>query len=119
MDDQAESVDHLAGYADVEAHQIAGFVVLELVVETGIPATPGLEQIEEVEHDLGQREVVVESHPVGGQVLHVGEAPPLVVAQLHDRSHVLGRHHDGSRYVGLPHLAYRSGVWEVDRIADG
>src|SRR5665254_28921 len=51
--DEAERVDRLSCDEDVETHHRAGLEVLHLVVERRVSLCAGLEQVEEVEHDLG------------------------------------------------------------------
>ena len=79
MYDETEGVHDVPGDADVEPDQISGLVVLQFVVETRISPAAGLEQIEEVQDDLGQRQVVFQLHPVGGEVLQMNEPAPLVI----------------------------------------
>src|SRR5829696_7929992 len=56
--DQREGVDPIAGEQDVELDQIGGAIADRLVVERCVAAAPRLELVEEVEHDLRERQVV-------------------------------------------------------------
>src|SRR5208337_5440023 len=76
---------------DVNLDQVGLMLAGGLVVERGVAAGPGLELVEEVEDDLGQRQRVADFHPVRGQVVHADQGTAPTLAQLHDRADVLGR----------------------------
>ena len=75
----------------------------ELVVERGVAAAEGLQPVEEVEDDLGHRDLVFHDHLVR-EILDALLDAALADAQLHDRPDEFVRHQDARRDVGLPHL---------------
>ena len=92
MDDQRERVDLLAADEDVDADDVARPEAGEVVVEARVAARARLELVVEVEHDLAERQLVGEVHPLLGEVLHVVELAAALVVQLHHRADVLLRH---------------------------
>src|SRR5258708_15131683 len=89
--DLAERVYRLALQQDVDLDQVGLLLAVGLVVQRRVAAGPGLEVVEEVEDDLGQRQHVADLHPVRGQVVHADQRTAPALAQLHDRADVLGR----------------------------
>src|SRR5699024_11504014 len=55
---------------DIDLDQVGRVLTVIGVVEGRISLGPGLELIEEVEDDLGQRQPVADLDAVGGQVVH-------------------------------------------------
>src|SRR5690606_20386712 len=80
MDDHGQGVDAVAVDQQVDAHDVGGPVLLELVVHRGVAARHRLELVEEVEHALGQRHVVGQVH-LPAVVGHVQLYAPLGHAQ--------------------------------------
>ena len=76
--DRREGVDGLAGEEDVDLDEVVGLGPCRLVVEAGVALGPALQHVEEVEHDLGERQLVDELDPVGREVLHLRHAGPAV-----------------------------------------
>src|SRR4051794_6957713 len=66
--DLAERVHRLALQQDVDLDQVGLLLAAGLVVQRGVPAGLGLELVEEVEDDLGERQGVPDLDPVLGQV---------------------------------------------------
>jgi hypothetical protein len=56
--DDGQRIDLVAVDQDVDLHHVGGAVLLELVVHGGVAARDGLQLVEEVQHDLGQRHLV-------------------------------------------------------------
>jgi hypothetical protein len=80
-------------------HELAAAVAEHLVVERGVAAGERLHLVEEVEDDLGERELPVDLDARGVDVAH-----PLVLtaplgAERHDRADVLARDHDPRLHV--------------------
>src|SRR3954451_14387953 len=70
VDDHREGVDRVAGQQDVELDHVRRLHPDRLVVERRVAAGARLQLVEEVEHDLGQRQVVGDLHALGGQEVH-------------------------------------------------
>ncbi len=94
MHDRAEGVDRLTLKKDVDLDQIGGLVTVWLVVERGVSAGLGLQLVEEVEHDLGQRQRVAHLDALLGEVVHPAQGAAPGLAQLHHRTDELARHQD-------------------------
>ena len=89
MDNERERVDYLAVEHDVELDELAGNVVLELVVKGRVAACARLEGVEEVVDYLGERQDVVQIYSVRVDVLHVDKGAASVLTELHDVADVL------------------------------
>src|SRR3954471_6294317 len=89
VDDQRERVDRIAPDEDVDADERTGPKADVVVVEARVAAGARLERVVEVEHDLGERQLVGQVHPVLREVLHVVEATAPLVAELHHGPDVL------------------------------
>src|SRR5256885_402809 len=74
VDDQRERVDRIAPDEDVDADERTGPKADVVVVEARVAAGARLERVVEVEHDLGERQLVGQVHPVLREGLHVVEA---------------------------------------------
>ena len=89
VDDDGERVDRVAVHQDVELHQRRLPVAGQVVVERRVAAGEGLEPVVEVEHDLGERELVGDEHPVRRPVLDRLLDAALLLAQREDAADVL------------------------------
>src|SRR5690606_7347937 len=58
--DHRERIDAIAVDEQVDLDHVGAAILLELVVHRGVAARDGLQTVEEVEHDLGQRDLVGE-----------------------------------------------------------
>ncbi|MNT43474.1 hypothetical protein D3C72_1799480 [compost metagenome] len=99
VDDHGQRVDAVVVDQQVHAHHVGRAVFQEFVVHRGIAARHRLQLVEEVQHDLGQRDLVHQVH-LAAVIAHVDLRAALVVAQRHDRTDVVLRHeqrdlHDG------------------------
>ena len=63
VDDEAQRVHGLAVDQHVELHQVAGPIADVGVVEAGVAARSALEQVVEVDDQLGQRHLEMEDRP--------------------------------------------------------
>ncbi len=118
MDDEREGVHVVAGQQDVELHEVAGAVLGELVVQRGVALGAALELVEEVEDELGQRDVEPHLHRLVRQVVHVGHDAAVLHGQLHHGAGELGRHDDLGGEVGLLDVVDARDVGEVLGAAD-
>ena len=89
--DRAERVDRLAVQQDVDANQVRLLVAPRFVVEARVALRARLQLIEEVEHDLGQRQHVVDLDAFGRDVAHVDHLAAAALARLHHGAEVVGR----------------------------
>ena len=85
----------------VDLGELGAPVAGGLVVEAGVPTGARLQLVEEVEHDLGQRDVVDELDPVLGEVLHLLHLAPARLREVHERADVLRRREHRDRDVRL------------------
>src|SRR6266542_2708620 len=97
MDDDGEGVHRVAVQQDVELDHLR---LEELVVERGVALGDRLELVVEVHDDLGQREVELDVAALA-HVLERLVLAALVLGELVDLAHELGRHEDGAADVGL------------------
>src|SRR4051812_16048163 len=74
--DQGKGVHLVAGEQHVELHQIRWPVLDRLVVQRRIALAPRLELVEEVEHDLGQWQVVLNLYACRREVVDADVLPP-------------------------------------------
>src|SRR5690606_14366468 len=102
--DRAEGVDLLALEQDVHLDEVGHLVARRLVVERRVPARAGLELVEEVEHDLGERQREAQLDAVLREVVHAEHLPAAVVAQAHDGADELARREDRRAHDGLADL---------------
>src|SRR4029453_4348566 len=100
VDDDGERVDRVAVEQDVELDHVRGPELQEVVVEGGIALGDGLQAIVEVDHDLAQREGELVVDPLA-DVLQRLVLAPLVLGELVDLAHELGRHEDRAAHVRL------------------
>ncbi|SII84905.1 Uncharacterised protein [Mycobacteroides abscessus subsp. abscessus] len=110
MDDRGERVDLIAVEEDVDLDEVGAVHAVVGVVEGGVAFRPGLELVEEVEDDLGQRQAVADLDAVRGQVVHALELAAAVLAEFHDRADVVARGEDrrlDHRLADLADLAGR------------
>ena len=82
----------------------AGLEPQELVVERRVAAAHGFQPIEEVEHDLGQRQFELDLHLPAG-ILHSLLLAALLDAELNDRAEILLRHENARENDRLADLA--------------
>ena len=118
MDDGGQGVAHVAVEKEVQSHQIALLVVLQLVVERGVALAARLEGIEEVVDDLVEGQGIKDLHPVLLDIVHVLEDAPVVLTQLHDGPNIVRRGHDTGLHHGLLHIVDLRGVREAGRVVD-
>jgi hypothetical protein len=85
----------------VEPHQVRLAVPGHLVVQRRVAAADRLQLVEEVEHDLAERELPVELHARWCRGTHPLVHPAPVGAQRHDAADVLRRRHDAGLHVRL------------------
>src|SRR5829696_157292 len=97
----AQRIDRVAAEQHVELDEVGRAQADRLVVQRGVSARAGLELVEEVEHDLREREVVGELYALRGEVVHALVRAPAVLAELHDLADVLLRREDRGADVGL------------------
>src|SRR5664280_562872 len=107
--DRAERVNRVAVQEDVDLDKIRLQVAHRLVVERGVALGTGLERVEEVVHDLRERQRVVELDPVRGQVVHAGLNPAAALTQLDQRADVLGGAEDRGLDHRLEHASHLAG----------
>src|SRR5579872_5989946 len=62
MHDQGQRVDRIAVDQHVELDQRSGLKMAEFVVERGVAAARGFQPVEEIEHDLGERQFILQRH---------------------------------------------------------
>ncbi len=119
MHDHRQRVHRVAGEQDVELDEVGRAQPDQLVVERGVAARARLQLVEEVEHDLGERQVVGELHALGREVVHAGVTAAALLAELHHRPDVLLRAEDRRADVGLADLLDPRRVGHVGRVVDG
>ena len=112
MDDDGQRIDLFAIEQDVHLHHVGGAVLLELVVHGGVAARHGLELVEEVQHDLAQRQLVGQ-HDLPAVVGHVQLHATLLVGQCHHRAHIFLRHVQMHRDDGLADLLDTPLLWHL------
>ena len=103
MDHDAERVHGVTVDEHVQLDQRVAAVSRELVVQRAVAAGDGLELVVEVQNDLRERELPVELHARGVEVLHAEILPAPLLPQLHDRADVVGRRGDARLDIGLLH----------------
>ena len=81
MHDQRERVDRVAGQHHVELHEIGLVVADQLVVQGAVAAAARLELVVEVEHDLGEWQVVAQLQALLREVVHVDVRAAAVLAR--------------------------------------
>ncbi len=101
MDDHAEGVHALAVQQDVEPRQVALAVADQVVVEAAGATGQRLQLLVEVEHHLGERQVVSDLDPATIDVMEAAERAAPLVTQLLDAADVLRRAHDPKPHVRL------------------
>ena len=108
----------VAGEQDVELHEVARAVVGELVVQARVALGAALELVEEVQDELGERDVEVHLHGLLGEIDHILRDAAVLDGELHDRTRVLGRHDDLGLEVGLLDALDAGDVGKVLRAAN-
>ena len=89
----------------------------EFVIEGRVAAGRGLEPVEEIEHDLGQRQVVLQRH-LAAEKQHFLLHPALLAAQGQDRAYVIRRHQDIGGDDGFTQLGNAVLGRQLGRIVD-
>ena len=115
--DDGQRVHLLAVQQDVDLHHVGRAVLLELVVHRGVAAAHRLQLVEEVQHDLAQRQLVREHH-LAAVVGHVDLHAALLVGERHDRPDVLLRHVEVHRDDRLADLLDAGLVRHLGRVLD-
>ena len=95
--DGAERVDLFALEQDVDLDQVGDLFAVGLPVQRGVAAGLGLEHVEEVEDDLGQRKPVADLHAFLGEVVHAAHDAAAGLAQFHDGADEFVRRQDRGR----------------------
>ncbi|MPN31040.1 hypothetical protein SDC9_178511 [bioreactor metagenome] len=108
MGDKAQRVHLVPVEEQVHLNQLAGTIVLQLVIQRGVALGASLEGVKKVVDDLPQRHGVVQLHQIGIQVLHILKLPPPVLAQGHDIAHIVGR--GNNRHLGVRFLRLGNGA---------
>ncbi len=125
MDEGGERVGRVAVQQDVQFHEPRRTELRDVVVEGGVALGNGLELVVEVEDHLRQGHVVVQLHPVGGQVVLADEGAPLVHAQFHDGSVEIGLGDDLGADIGFFDMVDEGlrrearGIVDIDHLALG
>ena len=117
MDDHGERIDDLAVHQDIDLHEIALAIAVELVVEAGIAPADGFEPVVEIEHHLVQRQLV-DRH---GAATHIGQLDLLTAtlgAQLQNRAEIFVGHHDRGLDPGLVDALDARHVGIVGRVVE-
>ena len=115
--DHRKRVDFIAVDQHVDLDDVRRAILLELVIHRSVAARDGLQPIEEVEHDLGHRDLVRELN-LPAVVLHVDLVAALLRAQRDDRTHIVLRHvkiHGDDRLANLLDLR---GIGHLRRVLD-
>ena len=100
MHHHREGVHRVARQQDVQLHQRALAIAVQLVVERRVAVGAALELVVEVQDDLGQRQVVDHLLALLDR-LHRDEDPAPVLAERHHRAHAVVGHQDRRADVGL------------------
>lgn len=116
--DHGECVHRVTIQQEVQLDQIALAVLLELVVVAGVTAAAALDGIEEVVDDLAQRQGVVQVHADIIQILHVDEHAALLLAQIHQGTHVIVGGVKVDIHKRLLLLDDVGGVWVAGGVVD-
>src|SRR5438132_3168642 len=110
-------VDALAVDQDVELHDVGSAKLLEFVIERGIAPRHGLQPVEKVHDDLGQRQLV-DQHDLAADVLHVFLYAALLGAQRQHRAHIFLRHENRRGDDRLADLLDARKIRQLGRILD-
>ena len=102
MHDHGEGVADIAVEQEIQLDQIAGHVALQLVIHAGVAAAAALERIEEIKDHFIQRHIVGQLD-AATLVLHILEHAALILAQIHQRAHIILRGVDGDQHKRLAH----------------
>src|SRR5690606_22552120 len=98
--DHGQGVDPVAIDEQVNLHHIGRPVFHELIIHGSVAARYRLEPVEEIQHDLGQRNFVCQVH-LAAVIAHVDLHAALVVAQRHHGPDVFLGHEQGDLDDGL------------------
>src|SRR4030095_7459349 len=100
VNDDRKGIDRLAVHQDIHLDQRRFPVAGHVIVERGIPSGQRLELVVEIEHPLVEGELIGDQHAVRLQVLQLLLDSALVLTELQDATHVLGRRQDHRRDDG-------------------
>ena len=103
----------------VDLDQVAGLLADRFVVERRVALGARLESVEEVEHDLGQRQRVAQLDAVRGQVVHALQRAATGLAELHDRADVVRGRQDRGPYDRLVDFGDLAVAGILARVGDG
>ena len=118
VDNHGERIYRVSVQQDVELHQVVPAVFARGVVEARISAAHGLEAVIEVEHDFGERQVVLEDDLRLVDVFHCLELAALLVAECHERTHEFLGRKDLRFHVGFLDVVVAACVGELGRALD-
>ncbi len=113
MDNHREGVHRVAVQQDIQLHEVVAPVFARGVVEARIAAAYRLEAVVEVEHDFGERQVVLEDDLFFVEVFHGLEFAALFFAQRHERAHVVLGRKDLGLHVRLFDVVVAARVGEL------
>src|SRR5438034_6540885 len=116
--DDRQRVDERARDEDVEAHEVGGAVLAELVVKRGVALRAALELIVEIDDDLGQWHVVLEHRARRVDIRHLEQRAALVLREIHDRPDVVRRRDERRLHPRLADLLDRPRIGEHRRVVD-
>ena len=103
MNDEGQRIDRIAVDQDIELDQGRRLKMAEFVVERRVAAARGLQAIEKVQHDLGQRQLVLQRH-LAAQEQHLFLHATLLAAQRQHCAHMVRGHQnicDDDRFAKL------------------
>ena len=103
MHDERQRIDRIAVDQDIELDQRRRLKMAEFVVERCIAAARGFEPVEEIEHDFGQRQLVLQRH-LAAQEQHLLLHAALLAAQGQHRADMIRRHQNIGDDDGLAQL---------------
>ena len=113
MDDDGQRVHGVAVHQDVELHQGRLPVPGYMIVERSIAAGEGFQAIVKIEHDLVERQLVGDEHPVRADIFQRFLHAALLLAQLKNGADVLGRREDHRRDDWLFDLRHIAGLRQL------
>ncbi len=118
MHNDGQRVADLAVEQYVQLDQLAAGIAVELVVEGRIAARARLERVKKVVDDLVEGHFVVNLHASRLNVLHIDVHAALLLAQLHDGAHIVGRREDLRRNHGLLHVVDVGRIGQISGVVD-
>ena len=118
-DDEAEGVHHFAVEKDIQLDQTAGTVIRKLIIEAGIAAAAALERIKEIVDDLGQRQIVMQLHTGGIEVLGILVDAAALLTEIHQGTDIFRRGEDACLDIRLLRLRNGGGIRVVGGVING